>query len=331
MPTHSLCTPGDEALSTPYGWTSSGEQRHSAVRHRLVVVPQAAEVLLKGPAVFDRDLPESTKLTNEAKAVTTVTSTQSVQDAVTTTVSAKLAAELSWGLGLGAKQGTTGASQSLAAQLGGKLGAELIETLQQQLATTVTHSVTLSSETRDATDVTVPAGRQPVATRRVFGYLKYRKHWWDVFLHSSDVHAFEIRRPLIGADHRKTLEHRSVMVRKPLCRITFYLPEPGLSIVFDHHASEVVDTRAIRVEAFEGECPRWVFAEPTALEVLAARAFPTPRERREAGGKAATSAPAKKAAKKAAKAPAKKAAKKAARRAAAKTSARKAAPKRAGP
>jgi hypothetical protein len=328
MPTHSLCTPGDEALSTPYGWSSSGEQRHSAVRHRLVVVPHAGEVLLKGPAVFDRDLPESTKLTNEAKAVTTVTSTQSVQDAVTTTVSAKLAAELSWGLGLGAKQGTSGVSQSLAAQLGGKLGAELIETLQQQLATTVTHSVTLSSETRDATDVTVPAGRQPVATRRVFGYLKYRKHWWDVYLHSSDVHAFEYKRPLLGAESRKTLENRNLMVRTPLGRISFYLPEPGLSIVFDRHASEVADTKAIRVEAFVGVCPRWVFAEPTALEVLAARAFPTPREQRDArtaSGKSVKTAPASKPVK----APAKKAAKKTAKRAAAKKTARKPAARRA--
>jgi hypothetical protein len=73
-----------------------------------------------------------------------------------------------------------------------------------------------------------------------------------------------------------------------------------------------------------------VFAEPTALEVLAARAFPTPRERRDArtaSGKTVKTAPASKPVK----APAKKAAKKTAKRAAAKKTARKPAARRAGP
>jgi hypothetical protein len=318
-------TPSDETLATPAGWAIAGTNRYSAIRHSLIVVPEEGAVRLNGPSMFERDLPVGLELTRVTKNATVIRSTLGVQQAITTTVASKLTTEVLAKISSGTELSVTGLKQSLSSELGGKLGTELSNSLQKSLTLTETYSVELLSEEVDTVKLTVPDARTRPATRKVFGYLKYRRHWWNVFLHSSEILVFDYSRPTLWFDSRKIVQRQTVQAGRPLFRVSFYQPDSdALSYTFDSHGPEVMEPKAISVTSLEGTCPDWVFDKPIALEVLAAQAFPASREEKKASAVRKRKVPARPSVKKAAakkaakKAPAKKAAKKAPARKAAK-------------
>ena len=319
-----VCTPSDESLATPVGWAIAGANRYTAIRHRLIIVPEEGAMRLNGPSMFERDLPVGLELTRMMKNAAVIRRTLGVQQAITTTVASKLSSEVLAKIGSGTELSMAGLKQSLSSELSGKLGAELSASLQKSLTLTETYSVEVSSEEVDTVKLTVPDARTRPAVRKVFGYLKYRRHWWNVFLHSSEILVFDYSRPTLWFDSRRIVQRHAVRACRTMFRISFCQPDSdAMSYAFDSYAPEVMEPKVISVTSFEGTCPDWLFDEPVALEALAAQAFPASREEKKAAKKApakkasakkasAKKAPAKKAPAK--KAPAKKAAKKAAKR-----------------
>jgi hypothetical protein len=306
-------------------WAIVGENRFSAIRHHLLVVPRIGPI--KNGQILDQvNWPINAEFSLENETTTVSKYTYGIEESITSTITMKLSQEILTKIGASADLSLAALKIGLTAELESKFGAELTTSLQESLTTTRTFELEKTEREKKNFKAKVPDRSEKQQLRTVITYLKLKQIFWDVYLYQTDYLQLEYKSEWYWWYIRKTIQESNVPIKKPLFRLSYFDPLPTPSYEFDSYTPDVANDAEVEIQTPLSPCPPAMLKIENSMEDLAVRAFPVNKKERSAAKKPAAkkAAPKKAAAKKPA---AKKAAPKKA--AAKKSAAKKAAPKKA--